>query len=504
MPIPDRPQVFSQPSSEVPVVFLDDDPLLRKSRERATDSPRGKRPPAEENGPREPGERLVSLDAYRGFVMLAMASGALGFAKIVDRHGADPEIAQPEWWNTLWQVLAYQFSHVPWVGCSFWDLIQPSFMFIVGVAMPFSFARREAAGEGRLKRFAHVVGRACILIALGVFLSSNGSKFTNFTFVNVLTQIGLGYAFVYLLLGVPWVIQFFAAAAILGGYWALFYYVPPPEKEAAQVKQYIEAHQPNQRQINPADHLAADRGSFDALPANRWNKHTNTAAMADRWLLNQLPQNAELWAPEAASTSATTDAPAPPKRFWVNTGGYQTLNFVPSMATMLFGVMAGQLLLGPRRRKTLWLVASGAACFAVVMALDTAIWPYPIDGCNWSLCPTVKRIWTPTWAVFSTGWTLWLLAAFYWVIDVRKIRGPAFPLVVVGMNSIAMYTMAQLMKPWIARTLQTHLTTLSPNLWTNLFGDGNVYGEFCKSLAVLFVLWLICLWLYRRKIFIRI
>ena len=83
-------------------------------------------------------ERLVSLDAYRGFIMLAMAS-------VRARPGAGRARSFPG--NAVWQFLGYQTDHVAWVGCGFWDLIQPSFMFMVGVAMPYSFASRKAKGH---------------------------------------------------------------------------------------------------------------------------------------------------------------------------------------------------------------------------------------------------------------------------------------------------------------------------------------------------------------------
>jgi predicted acyltransferase len=109
--------------------------------------------------------------------------------------------------------------------------------------------------------------------------------------------------------------------------------------------------------------------------------------------------------------------------------------------------------------------------------------------------PIVKRIWTPSWAVYSAGWTFLLLAAFYGVIDVLGWKGWAFPLVVVGMNSIAMYLMAQLMLGWVKTQLRVHLgnDTFAGRL-----------GPAYLSAAALFVLWLACLWMYRRKVFLRI
>jgi predicted acyltransferase len=88
-----------------------------------------------------------------------------------------------------------------------------------------------------------------------------------------------------------------------------------------------------------------------------------------------------------------------------------------------------------------------------------------------------------------------MLAAFYALIDMAGYRRWTFPLVVVGMNSIAIYLMSQLMKPYVAASLRTH------------FGEqifDGPYGALIRASATLLVFWMICLWLYRRKIFIKI
>src|SRR5262249_34691785 len=136
-------------------------------------------------------DRLISLDAYRGFIMLVMASAGFGLPQVAQHFKGEP----------LWQFLGYEFEHVVWRGCSFWDLIQPSFMFMVGVAMPYSFASRRAKGHGSWRNLGHVLWRSFALIALAVFLTSNKEAHTRFLFTNVLAQIGLGYAFVYFFLG---------------------------------------------------------------------------------------------------------------------------------------------------------------------------------------------------------------------------------------------------------------------------------------------------------------
>ncbi|HLJ96343.1 MAG TPA: DUF5009 domain-containing protein [Gemmataceae bacterium] len=406
--------------------------------------------------------RLASLDAYRGFIMLVMASGGFAFAEVAKKHFPD---------SSYWNFLGYEFDHVPWTGCAFWDLIQPSFMFMVGVAIPFSHASRIAKGQSATRIAAHVIYRSVALILLGIFLSSNGASQTNFTFVNVLTQIGLGYAFVYLLLGRSFVFQLLILLAILGGYWYLFFQQPVQEVGSAILTS-----------------TARDRELWFSGLFAHWNKNANFAAEFDQWFLNLFPRQ---------------------KPFYFNEGGYQTLNFVPSIGTMILGLMAGELLRSARKpmSKFFYLLGAGALCLAVGLILD------------YTICPSVKRIWTPSWAIFSSGWVFWILAGFYLIIDVLGFRLWAFPLIVVGMNSIAIYCMSQLLgsrRGWISRTLSTHLdwgyqtlTAKTPagSMWQTDFGPhlfGGIYGPIVQSVAVLLVLWLACYWMYRRGIFLRV
>lgn len=443
------------------------------------------------NGNAPKSERLMSLDAYRGFIMLAMASSALGFSVVAKQLKTTAEKTGVAWTGFnrwCWETLAYQFDHVAWTGCAFWDLIQPSFMFMVGVAVPFSVSRRVNAGEGSGRRFAHVLWRSLVLVGLGVFLSSNGAPLTNFTFVNVLTQIGLGYPFLYLLCGKSFRVQLGTVAAILIAYWAWFAVYTTPPQELEQVTGAL-------REVAKKDEQ--EWTQFTGFAAH-WNKHTNAAAAVDRTVLNWFPRKGEAWQG---------------RKFWFNDGGYQTLNFIPSLATMILGLLAGQMLRSERSEieKLQWLVKAGGLCFLLTIPLDTTIWPFTLPGCNWSLCPAVKRIWSPTWAVFSGGWTFWMLAAFYWTIDIKKWRAWCWPCVVVGMNSIAMYCMSQLMRGWVKDTLKTHLTTLdawcgcSQGLVFHLFySEAYPYGAIWERLLILFVFWLVCLWMYRQKLFLRI
>jgi predicted acyltransferase len=134
-------------------------------------------------------ERNIAVDAYRGFVMLLMMAEVLRLARVA---GAFPD-------SGLLGFLAYHQSHVAWVGMSLHDTIQPSFSFLVGVALPYSFASRLAKGGTHGTLFMHAIWRSLILVFLGIFLRSMGREGTNFTFEDTLTQIGLGYPFLFLL-----------------------------------------------------------------------------------------------------------------------------------------------------------------------------------------------------------------------------------------------------------------------------------------------------------------
>jgi predicted acyltransferase len=107
----------------------------------------------------------------------------------------------------------------------------------------------------------------------------------------------------------------------------------------------------------------------------------------------------------------------------------------------------------------------------------------------------VKKIWTPSWALFCSGWTLWILSGFYCLVDILGYKKWTFPFVVVGVNCTAMYLMWQMFKGWVSQSIRTHFGTA-------LFETA--YGPIWASLAWTLVLWLICLWMYRRKIFLKV
>ena len=399
------------------MVASDSVPLPRDS---AAEKPRsGAAPP-----------RLLSLDAYRGFIMLVLAAEGLGAVQMARKFP-----------DSIWTPIARQFRHTPWIGGVFWDMIMPAFILMVGVAMPLSFARRRAAGDDRRTQFRHAAMRAGVLVLLGMVLMSQQAKF-----LNVLTQMGLGYVFVFLLLDRSFRTQLLALTGILVGYWLLFALYPVP---------------------GPGyDFKAAATTAAEMQPGfwAHWSKNVNIAADFDRWLLNLFPQD---------------------KPFVAYVGSVQTLNFIPAMANMILGVMSGQVLMSARstRKKLIWLLVAGAICMAIALVVGATI------------CPIVKRIWTPSFALYSGAWTLWMLAAFYWVVDLRGWKAWTYPLVVFGTNSIVIYLMTLLWPQWIGKMLRVQLGA-------NAFSG--TYGPVWEHAAILAVMWIVCWWLYRRKIFIRI
>jgi predicted acyltransferase len=392
--------------------------------------------------------RLQSLDVYRGLIMVALAFNGFGLAATARNHLT----TSPD--SGFWSAIAHQFQHVEWFGCTFWDLIQPSFMFMVGVSMAYSYVRRQRQGHSWGRMFGHACTRGLVLILLGIFLISNSTRSTNWLLTNVLSQIGLGYPFLFLLWQRTLRTHVIVAAALLLGAWSLYSFYPHAGIDVAKG-----APEVGVSATWAQEHLAT------VGPA--WHKNANIGHAVDTWLLNLLPRR---------------------EPFVFNTGGYPTLNALASLATMLFGLMCGELLRSGRAGRQKFFVLLGAGVAGLALG---AAW-------HWLGCPLVKRIWTPSWALYSTGWCCLILAGLYAIVDLHQWRAWSFPLIVVGMNSIAIYCMEMTLKGWTGRTLQTHL---GQDVF-KIFGADN--APFVQATMVGLVFWLVCWWMYRRKIFLRI
>ncbi len=159
------------------------------------------------------------------------------------------------------------------------------------------------------------------------------------------------------------------------------------------------------------------------------------------------------------------------------------LGSVTFAATVMIGALAGQLLPSDmgKARKVLFLLASDFICLCL--------------GWAWGLIfPIIKYIWTSSMVLYAGRWSLLLLAAFYLVVDVLRLRPLAFPCEVIGTNAIAAYMAVQLYN-------------------SKYFSDKFVQGlapytgdwqDFIRAAAGVAVLWLILLCLHRKRIFIKI
>jgi predicted acyltransferase len=156
---------------------------------------------------------------------------------------------------------------------------------------------------------------------------------------------------------------------------------------------------------------------------------------------------------------------------------------------MILGLIAGGVLRSERTpwQRVRWFAIAGGFGLAFGAAAD-----------RFGLCPLVKRIWTPAWVLFSGGWCFLLLAGFYAVIDIVGAKRWAFPLMVIGMNSIAAYCMAHLFDGFIMKNLKTNFG----QDFFNLFGTA--YEPCVSGAATLFVLWLLLFWMYRQKAFLKV
>ena len=387
--------------------------------------------------------RATSIDAYRGFVMFLMLAEVLHLPGVAKQF--------PE--NGFWRTVLFHTTHVEWRGCSLHDLIQPSFSFLVGAALAFSVAKRRALGQSLGRASLHAAWRAFALIALGIVLRSVGRPQTNFTFEDTLTQIGLGYFPLFLLAWArptrpAW--HTLSIALILVTYWGVFvmYEADGPASRARELPTW-------------PHHLTG----FE----EHWEKNDNYASGFDEMFVNRFSR---------------------PVRFKPNRGGYATLSFVPTLATMLLGLMAGGWL---RELRSEW---RKVGLFAIIgAALLLGGWAFDAAGVG----PIVKRIWTPTWVLFSGGWCFLLLALFHAATDAVGYRGWSIPLRVIGANSILIYCVAEVpIAAFLIGTVNTHFGAKA----FQIFGAQAV--PVVAGATVLAIYWLGLWWLYAKRVFVRI
>ena len=307
-------------------------------------------------------------------------------------------------------------------------------------------------GQSFGQMLGHAMRRAFILIFLGIFLRSLWSRQTYFTFEDTLTQIGLGYVFLFLLGFTRVRTQVIAFVLILICFWAAFALYPAPGPQF----DYASVGVPQNWDHNYTGFLS------------HWNKNSNLSWAFDSWFLNLFPRE---------------------HPFVFNEGGWSTLSFIPTLATMILGLLTGEWLKrdGSKEQKLRGLAITGLALLLAGLA------------CQWAgICPIVKRVWTSSYTLYSGGWVLLLQAGFYALMECKGWRRWAFPLLVVGMNSIAIYVMSWTMTDFFSKALDLHFGSAIAVL------GGPTFQPVLHGLAIMLIFWSILFWMYRRKIFLKI
>jgi predicted acyltransferase len=296
--------------------------------------------------------RLVPLDAFRGLTVAGMV--------LVNNPGS-------------WGAVHPPLRHATWHGLTPTDVVFPFFLFIVGVAIPFSLDGRPPLGA-----FARVLRRAVVIFALGLVLNGFPAfDWSTIRIPGVLQRIAVCYvvaAGLYLVAG--WRTQFAVAAALLLGYWGAMTLIAVP-----------------------------GHGPGDLGPEG------NLAAWVDRVVLG----------PHVWRVSRVYDPEG-------------ILGTVPAVATVLFGVLAGQWMRSHRPPRTITTGLLLAGALGVALGAEWGNW-FPVN----------KALWTSSYAVLTAGMALLVFAACYWAVEVCDWRRWATPFVVFGVNALALYFLSSLL-----------------------------------------------------------
>ena len=370
-----------------------------------------------------PASRLMSLDLFRGATIAGMI--------LVNNAGDEP--------NSYWPL-----KHAEWNGWTPTDLVFPFFLFIVGVAMAFSFSSRLKRGESRQELLGHVLWRGLLLFALGMFLNGFPNQFhlASWRVYGVLQRIAICYVIAAILaLFADWRGWLVTIAGCLVGYWVLMRFVPVPG-------------------------FGVPTHDIPLLDPDR-----NLAAWLDRRLL-------------AGHLYEGTRDPE------------GVLSTIPAVATSLLGLITGQWLRSARSAKS---KALGMALFGLLGVLAGKILNlgFPIN----------KKLWTSSYVLFTAGLALLCLALCYWIVDAKQWRGLwTKPLLVFGMNAIAAYVFAEMISHLLDQMHTSAGVSWQESVYQRMFVPlaSPVNASLLYALAYVLMCWAAMWALYRKGIFLKI
>jgi predicted acyltransferase len=372
--------------------------------------------------------RLMCLDVYRGLMVAGMI--------VVDNPGSDE--------RAYWPIM-----HTNWNGWTPADFIFPSFLFLVGISMVYSYAARLDRGETKQQIFAHAIKRSLILIAIGLLVNASpiiGLDWHTFRFEGVMQRIGICYFFASILeLWTSRRAQWVALAACLVGYWALLRFVPVPGA---------------------------------GVPGH------------DIPFMDQV-QNLPAWLDRKLFTGHLYNGDRDPEGI---------IHTIPAIGTTLIGVLTGHWL---RKQNDARKRILGMVLFGILGIILGAIWNrwFPIN----------KNLWTSSFVLFSGGLALLFLSLLYWMIEVRKWRGAwTMPILVFGMNAIVGFVADSLIYgPGYTFTGKgpsgaTMIWHEAAQAWLERARLGTANASLVYSLGAVAICWILLWLLWRKKIFLKI
>lgn len=426
--------------------------------------------PAPTESAAPPHQRLLSLDALRGFDMFWIL-GADALVRALDRMSENP----------LTRLLGTQLSHVDWAGFHFYDLIFPLFVFIAGVSSVWSLSK-ETERHGRSGAARRVMRRGLLLVVFGIFYSGGFStEWPNIRVLGVLQRIGLAYLFAGLLyLYLPRRARLAATVALLVGYWGLLTFVPI--RDLTLQNAALEERAKAQGDTAKAALFRTDVNPSTVKEHPAWRAAQEMFAATETRVTGHYEKGLNL--PNHLDFQYL-----PGKRYDQYFDPEGLLSTLPAIATCLLGIFAGEILrgAGTDRRKLGSLVILGVALLAT--------------GLLWSVqFPIIKKLWTSSFVLVAGGCSALLLALFYGVVDVAGWRNWCTPFVWIGTNSITVYLanniigFRKLAERFVGGDIKAALET----------HVAKGVGDLVIAAVGLGLGFLLCWFLHRRKIFLRL
>jgi predicted acyltransferase len=371
--------------------------------------------------------RLMCVDVFRGLLVAGMI--------LVDNPGSDEQ--------------AYSaIRHAQWNGWTPADLIFPSFVFLVGVSMTYSFPARRARGQTRAQILRHAFVRSLILIAIGLLVNASpivGLDVHTWRFEGITQRIALCYlATAVLVLWSDTRGLMIALFACLVGYWTILRFFPVPG-------------------------FGVPGRDIPFMDPDR-----NMVAWLDRLLF--------------------------PGRLYNGTRDPEgIISTIPATATTIMGVLAGKWLHNDKLpiAKAKWLLVAGSC--GLLLGLTWNRW-FPIN----------KNLWTSSFVLFSGGFALFILGCLYWLLEIQRWRRWTMPALVFGMNAIAGFV-ADSFVYGPGYTFQMKGPAGAPVSWheglnarlLTLTGNPQI-ASLLYSLAAVGFCWVLLWLLWRKQVFLKI